>query len=43
MQPIIVPEVAHDGDSSNFEIYPEEKRKKEPAVSLQDLEIFKNF
>ncbi|XP_062861608.1 cAMP-dependent protein kinase catalytic subunit PRKX-like [Trichomycterus rosablanca] len=43
LKPIIVPEVAHDGDSSNFEVYPEEKRRKEPAVSQQDLEIFKNF
>lgn len=42
-QPIIIPEVAHEGDPSNFEAYPEEKRKKEPAVSPRDLEIFKNF
>lgn len=42
-QPIIIPEVTHEGDPSNFEAYPEEKRKKEPAVSPRDLEIFKNF
>ncbi|KAK3543663.1 hypothetical protein QTP70_026254 [Hemibagrus guttatus] len=43
LKPIIIPEVAHEGDPSNFEAYPEEKRKKEPAVSPRDLEIFKNF
>lgn len=42
-QPIIIPDVAHEGDPSNFEAYPEEKRKKDPAVSPRDLEIFKNF
>ncbi|XP_060792710.1 cAMP-dependent protein kinase catalytic subunit PRKX-like isoform X1 [Neoarius graeffei] len=43
LKPIIIPEVAHEGDPSNFEAYPEEKRKKEPAISPKDLEIFKNF
>ncbi|XP_060733197.1 cAMP-dependent protein kinase catalytic subunit PRKX-like isoform X1 [Tachysurus vachellii] len=43
LKPIIIPAVAHEGDPSNFETYPEEKRKKEPAVSPKDLEIFKNF
>ncbi|XP_027001145.1 cAMP-dependent protein kinase catalytic subunit PRKX-like isoform X1 [Tachysurus fulvidraco] len=43
LKPIIIPAVAHEGDPSNFETYPEEKRKKEPAVSPRDLEIFKNF
>ncbi|XP_066542729.1 cAMP-dependent protein kinase catalytic subunit PRKX-like isoform X2 [Hoplias malabaricus] len=43
LKPAIVPKVLHDGDSSNFDTYPDEKRKKEPAVSAKDLEIFKNF
>uniref|UniRef100_A0A8B9GLZ5 Protein kinase domain-containing protein n=2 Tax=Astyanax mexicanus TaxID=7994 RepID=A0A8B9GLZ5_ASTMX len=41
--PSIVPKVSHEGDSSNFDTYPDEKRKKEPAVSPKDVEIFKNF
>ncbi|KAL7866265.1 hypothetical protein SRHO_G00115120 [Serrasalmus rhombeus] len=43
LKPTIIPKVMHEGDSSNFDTYPDEKRKKEPAVSPKDLEIFKNF
>ncbi|XP_030642447.1 cAMP-dependent protein kinase catalytic subunit PRKX-like [Chanos chanos] len=43
LKPPIIPKVAHEGDSSNFDTYPEEKRKKEPSVSPKDLEMFKNF
>lgn len=42
-QPPIVPKVSHEGDTSNFEAYPEDEWKKETPVSPKDLEIFKNF
>ncbi|XP_069053593.1 cAMP-dependent protein kinase catalytic subunit PRKX isoform X2 [Lepisosteus oculatus] len=43
LKPPIVPKVSHDGDTSNFEAYPEDEWKKEPPVPPKDLEIFKNF
>jgi len=42
-QPPIVPKVSHEGDTSNFDVYPEDDWKKDPAVPQKDLEIFKNF
>ncbi|TSK17985.1 cAMP-dependent protein kinase catalytic subunit PRKX [Bagarius yarrelli] len=43
LKPPIVPKVSHEGDTSNFEDYPEDEWKKESPVSPKDLEIFKNF
>ncbi|XP_007953866.2 cAMP-dependent protein kinase catalytic subunit PRKX, partial [Orycteropus afer afer] len=43
MKPPIVPKVSCDGDTSNFEAYPDHDWSKGPPVSPQDLEIFKNF
>ena len=42
-QPPIAPKVSHEGDTSNFDVYPEEDWKKDPPVPQKDLEIFKNF
>lgn len=42
-QPPIVPKVSHEGDTSNFDVYPEDDWKKDPPVPQKDLEIFKNF
>lgn len=43
LKPPIVPKVSHDGDTSNFDAYPEEEWRKDPPVPEKDLEIFKNF
>ncbi|KAI1899339.1 hypothetical protein AGOR_G00060770 [Albula goreensis] len=43
LKPPIVPKVSHEGDTSNFDAYPEEEWKKEPPVPPKDLEVFKNF
>ncbi|KAJ8255507.1 hypothetical protein COCON_G00193710 [Conger conger] len=43
LKPPIVPKVSHEGDTSNFDAYPEDDWKKEPPVPAKDLEIFKNF
>lgn len=43
LQPPIIPKVSHEGDTSNFDVYPEEDWKKDPPVSPKDLEIFENF
>lgn len=42
-QPPIIPKVSHDGDTSNFDVYPEDDWKKDAPVPQKDLEIFKNF
>lgn len=42
-KPPIVPKVSNDGDTSNFEAYPEDDWNKTPPVPPKDLEIFKNF
>lgn len=42
-QPPIIPKVSHEGDASNFDVYPEEDWKKDPPVSPKDLKIFENF
>lgn len=42
-QPPIVPKVSHEGDTSNFDTYPEDEWKKDTPVAAKDLEIFKNF
>ncbi|XP_033834442.1 cAMP-dependent protein kinase catalytic subunit PRKX [Periophthalmus magnuspinnatus] len=43
LKPPIVPKVSHDGDTSNFDVYPEDEWKKEPPVAHKDLDLFKSF
>uniref|UniRef100_A0A096MH66 Protein kinase cAMP-dependent X-linked catalytic subunit n=1 Tax=Poecilia formosa TaxID=48698 RepID=A0A096MH66_POEFO len=43
LKPPIVPKVSHEGDTSNFDMYPDDDWKKDPPVPPKDLEIFKNF
>ncbi|XP_024918079.1 cAMP-dependent protein kinase catalytic subunit PRKX isoform X1 [Cynoglossus semilaevis] len=43
LKPPIVPKVSHEGDTSNFDVYPEDDWKKDPPVPQKDLELFKNF
>ncbi|KAM9181042.1 cAMP-dependent protein kinase catalytic subunit PRKX [Dugong dugon] len=43
LKPPIVPKVTCDGDTSNFDTYPENDWSKPHPVSPEDLEIFKNF
>ncbi|XP_004564174.1 cAMP-dependent protein kinase catalytic subunit PRKX [Maylandia zebra] len=43
LKPPIVPKVSHEGDTSNFDVYPEDDWKKDPPVAEKDLEVFKNF
>ncbi|KAL4667872.1 hypothetical protein H8959_006561 [Pygathrix nigripes] len=43
LKPPIVPKIAGDGDTSNFETYPENDWDTATPVPQKDLEIFKNF
>uniref|UniRef100_A0A2K6FAS7 Protein kinase cAMP-dependent X-linked catalytic subunit n=1 Tax=Propithecus coquereli TaxID=379532 RepID=A0A2K6FAS7_PROCO len=43
LKPPIVPKISGDGDTSNFETYPENDWDAAPPVPEKDLEIFKNF
>ncbi|XP_063457773.1 LOW QUALITY PROTEIN: cAMP-dependent protein kinase catalytic subunit PRKX [Pan paniscus] len=43
LKPPIVPKIAGDGDTSNFETYPENDWDTAAPVPQKDLEIFKNF
>lgn len=43
LKPPIMPKVSHEGDTSNFEPYPEDDWNKAPPVPPKDLELFKNF
>ncbi|EHB11629.1 Serine/threonine-protein kinase PRKX [Heterocephalus glaber] len=43
LKPPIVPKLSGDGDTSNFETYPENDWDPAPPVTEKDLEIFKNF
>uniref|UniRef100_A0A8C8YX91 non-specific serine/threonine protein kinase n=1 Tax=Prolemur simus TaxID=1328070 RepID=A0A8C8YX91_PROSS len=43
LKPPIVPKISGDGDTSNFETYPESDWDAAPPVPEKDLEIFKNF
>lgn len=43
LKPPIIPKVSHDGDTSNFDVYPEDDWKKDPPVPQKDLDLFKNF
>lgn len=41
--PPIIPKVAHDGDTKNFDDYPEDNWQSTPPASEQDLEPFLDF
>ncbi|KAM6149250.1 cAMP-dependent protein kinase catalytic subunit PRKX-like [Rhynchocyon petersi] len=43
LKPPIIPKLANDGDTSNFETYSDSDWKKPSSVSPQDLEVFKDF
>ncbi|KAK1876422.1 cAMP-dependent protein kinase catalytic subunit PRKX [Dissostichus eleginoides] len=43
LKPPIVPKVSHEGDTSNFDVYPEDEWKKDPPVPQKDLDVFKSF
>ncbi|XP_029459559.1 cAMP-dependent protein kinase catalytic subunit PRKX isoform X2 [Rhinatrema bivittatum] len=43
MKPPIVPKLSHEGDTSNFETYPEEDWKNVSPATSKELELFKNF
>ncbi|XP_050633711.1 cAMP-dependent protein kinase catalytic subunit PRKX-like [Macaca thibetana thibetana] len=43
LKPPIVPKIAGDGDTSNFETYPENDWDTAAPVPQKDLEIFRNF
>ncbi|KAG8513686.1 cAMP-dependent protein kinase catalytic subunit PRKX [Galemys pyrenaicus] len=43
LKPPIIPKVSSEGDTSNFEAYPENDWNSAPPVSQKDLEAFKNF
>ncbi|XP_029459555.1 cAMP-dependent protein kinase catalytic subunit PRKX isoform X1 [Rhinatrema bivittatum] len=43
LKPPIVPKLSHEGDTSNFETYPEEDWKNVSPATSKELELFKNF
>uniref|UniRef100_A0A667I614 Protein kinase X-linked n=1 Tax=Lynx canadensis TaxID=61383 RepID=A0A667I614_LYNCA len=43
LKPPIVPKLCGEGDTSNFEAYPDNDWNAAPPVSPKDLEVFKNF
>ncbi|XP_035873119.1 cAMP-dependent protein kinase catalytic subunit PRKX isoform X2 [Phyllostomus discolor] len=43
LKPPIQPKVCGEGDTSNFEPYPDNDWTTAPAVSAKELELFKNF
>ena len=43
LKPPIVPKVCGEGDTSNFEAYPENDWNTAPPAAQKDLEAFKNF
>ncbi|XP_027623771.1 cAMP-dependent protein kinase catalytic subunit PRKX [Tupaia chinensis] len=43
LKPPILPKISGDGDTSNFETYPENEWNSAPPVPQKDLDIFKNF
>ncbi|XP_023231758.1 cAMP-dependent protein kinase catalytic subunit 3 isoform X2 [Centruroides vittatus] len=43
LKPPIVPKVCFDGDTQNFEEYPEGNKDRSTSLSEEDLEIFRNF
>ncbi|XP_014669463.1 PREDICTED: protein kinase DC2-like [Priapulus caudatus] len=43
LQPPIVPNISHDGDTRNFEDYPDSHFVKPPPAQREDIEHFKDF
>ncbi|XP_036883606.1 cAMP-dependent protein kinase catalytic subunit PRKX isoform X1 [Sturnira hondurensis] len=43
LKPPILPKVCGEGDTSNFETYPDNDWNTAPAVSAKELEMFENF
>ncbi|XP_029785442.1 cAMP-dependent protein kinase catalytic subunit PRKX isoform X1 [Suricata suricatta] len=43
LKPPIVPKLCGEGDTSNFDAYPDSSWNTAPPVSAKDLEVFKNF
>lgn len=43
IKPPVVPKVAGEGDTLNFDEYPEDDWKKRPDISETDLEVFTDF
>lgn len=43
LQPPILPDVHHDGDTKNFDDYPEKDWKPAKAVDQRDLQLFNDF
>jgi protein kinase X len=43
LQPIIVPSVISDGDSSNFDYYPEEQSEVTANLTADERDMFKEF
>ncbi|EDV98040.1 GH17207 [Drosophila grimshawi] len=43
LKPPILPEVQHDGDTGNFDDYPEEDGKPVKVVDQRDLQLFNEF
>ncbi|XP_072034714.1 cAMP-dependent protein kinase catalytic subunit PRKX-like [Amphiura filiformis] len=43
LKPPIVPEISHDGDTRNFDDYPNDDWQKGTAVSEEQLKVFKDF
>jgi hypothetical protein len=43
LQPPIVPQCSHEGDTRNFDVYPEIDLKSVSVASDADLELFEDF
>lgn len=43
LQPPILPDVHHDGDTTNFDDYPETDWKPTTAIDQKDLQLFNDF
>ncbi|KAJ3584365.1 hypothetical protein NHX12_014860 [Muraenolepis orangiensis] len=43
LKPPIIPKVSHEGDTSNFDVYPDDDWKKDAPVAQKDLDLFKSF
>ncbi|XP_077987312.1 cAMP-dependent protein kinase catalytic subunit PRKX-like [Glandiceps talaboti] len=43
LTPPIIPKLLHDGDTQNFDDYPEDSWQSAPPVPKKDVEIFKDF
>jgi protein kinase X len=42
-QPPIIPKVAHEGDTKNFDTYPEDEWQKTAAAGEKDIALFVDF